>query len=370
MSCILLLPQYLITYYYYYFYYLTNLSILITYYYYYYYYLETCNLYYYYYYYFETCNLYCYYYLEDTDTDSRFSNEQDCSMLSPPRQSINTSDIVSNDHTLHSTTLSAAIFDDVIIESFTARSDQDDHNRCLLPSFKPVSGWKITWGDLSEGEFTKAINNAYTQVVHWRPNLFKVPSGACGKQFVAELARLFDAFAAESDIEAIALKAAMTLPSLMLQKPHAKSKIHDHISCLQHRLMLWDKGDIADLLKEGKALQKLLIKSQPFRRDTIDNASTARRFSKLMMEGRVRAALKLLSEDTGSDPMSLDEIVDDGSGKSVRDVLEDKHQEPVHAEVLLEEDTSNVEFLMRVLSVPEIRAQVSENIWVVRIPFV
>ena len=44
--------------------------------------------------------------------------------------------------------------------------------------------------------------------------------------------------------------------------------------------------------------------------------------------------------------MSLDEIVDDGSGKSVRGVLEDKHPdpEPVHAEVLLEEDTSKVEF--------------------------
>ena len=195
------------------------------------------------------------------------------------------------------------------------------------------------------------------QVVYWRPNLFKVPSGACGKQFVAELARLFDAFAAESDIEAIALKAAMTLPSLMLQKPHAKSKIHDHISCLQCRLILWDKGDIADLLKEGKALQKLFVKSQPFRRDTNDNASTACRFSKLMMEGRVRVALKLLSEDTGSGPMSLDEIVDDSSGKSVRDVLEDKHPdpEPVHAEVLLEEDTSNVEFYPAVITAETIR---------------
>ena len=58
----------------------------------------------------------------------------------------------------------------------------------------------------------KAIDNAYTLVVQWRPNLFKVPSGACGKQFVAELACLFDAFAAESELEVVALKAAMTLP--------------------------------------------------------------------------------------------------------------------------------------------------------------
>ena len=108
----------------------------------------------------------------------------------------------------------------------------------------------------------KAIDDASMQVFHRRPNLFTVPSGACGKQFVAELARLFDAFSAESDLEAIALKAAMTLPSLMLQKPHAKSKTRDHISCLRRRLISWGKGDTEDLLKEGKALQKSLANSQ------------------------------------------------------------------------------------------------------------
>ena len=80
-----------------------------------------------------------------------------------------------------------------------------------LPSFKSVSIMSSSWGDLSEDEFRKAIASAYAQVVHWRPNLFKVPSGACGKQFVAELTRLFNAYALESDL---ALKAAMTLPSL------------------------------------------------------------------------------------------------------------------------------------------------------------
>lgn len=89
------------------------------------------------------------------------------------------------------------------------------------------------WGDLSGEEFTKAIDDAYAQVIHWRPNLFKIPSEACGKQFVTELTHLFNTFALESDMESIALKAAMTLPPLMLQKTHAKSKTRDHISCLQ-----------------------------------------------------------------------------------------------------------------------------------------
>ena len=44
------------------------------------------------------------------------------------------------------------------------------------------------------------IGDAYAQVLHWRPNLFKAPSGACGKQFVVELARFLNAFASEADL--------------------------------------------------------------------------------------------------------------------------------------------------------------------------
>ena len=115
---------------------------------------------------------------------------------------------------------------------------------CMIRHFNRLSQQQ-TWnhhGETYSEEFMKLINEAYAQVVHWRPNLCKIPSGACGKQFVVELTHLFNAFAVESNLEAIALKAAMTLPSLMLQKPYAKSKTCDHISCLQRRLRFWEKG--------------------------------------------------------------------------------------------------------------------------------
>ena len=56
-----------------------------------------------------------------------------------------------------------------------------------LPSFKPMSCGKGTWQDLTGVEFSAAIDDAYLQIVHYRKNLFKVPSGASGKRFVAEL---------------------------------------------------------------------------------------------------------------------------------------------------------------------------------------
>ena len=132
--------------------------------------------------------------------------------------------------TSHPSLSSGAILDDVTTDA--PNPSPVDEIR-TLPSFKPTQSMTASWGDLSGEEFTKAIDDAYAQVIHWRPNLFKIPSGACGKQLVTELTCLFNAFALDSEMESIALKAAMTLPALMLQKTHAKSKTRDHLSPTQ-----------------------------------------------------------------------------------------------------------------------------------------
>ena len=73
------------------------------------------------------------------------------------------------------------------------------------------------------------INSIYTQIVHWKHNLFKVPSGKYGKVFGQELARLFNAYGEASAIEGVSLKAAMIFPALVLQKPFKSSKSRDHV---------------------------------------------------------------------------------------------------------------------------------------------
>ena len=104
-----------------------------------------------------------------------------------------------------------------------------------LPPVEPMSEPNYHWNDIAGPEFTKVIEDAYNQIVHWKPNIFRIPSGSSGKKFVSELAQLFQAFADASALESVALKAAMTLPALVLQKPHAKSKVREHISCLDRR---------------------------------------------------------------------------------------------------------------------------------------
>ena len=203
--------------------------------------------------------------------------------------------------------------------------------------------WKTRTGQ----EFSDDINDAYSKIVHWKHNLFMIPSGAQGKRFVGELARLFNAFASESALEAFAIKAAMTMPALLLQKPSTKSKSIDHVNCLRLRIALWEKGDMQELLKEGKTIQRQLQGTRSHKDDR-EETKTARRFSKLMMEGRVRATLRYLSKREQTGLLSLDRIMTEdptsSSTKTVREILEGKHTDanPAYTDAILsmpDEDT-------------------------------
>ena len=90
-----------------------------------------------------------------------------------------------------------------------------------LPPFPALSSPSFTWGDIDGRSFCSRIDEVYEKIVHWRRNLFQVPRGKAGEDFVTELARLLDGYSAATAMECIALKAAMVLPSLLLQRPHA-----------------------------------------------------------------------------------------------------------------------------------------------------
>ena len=62
--------------------------------------------------------------------------------------------------------------------------------------------------------------------------------------------RLFRAAGEGSALESIALKAAFTLCSLVLQKPSRNFKGRNHTSCLEKRMKLWHDGDLNALVLE------------------------------------------------------------------------------------------------------------------------
>ena len=46
------------------------------------------------------------------------------------------------------------------------------------------------WNDVAGTQLAIESNNTYEKIVHWKRNLFMLPSGAAGKNYIEEVARL------------------------------------------------------------------------------------------------------------------------------------------------------------------------------------
>ena len=197
------------------------------------------------------------------------------------------------------------------------------HHHPPLPEYAPMSTPMFTWGNLSGPAFSSSLDAIYTEVVHWRRNCFTVPFGKVGKDFVRELSRLYSAFGSASTLESVALKAALVLPILLLQKPSRASKTKHHITHLERRLRWWLKGDLDELAREGRAIQQRLPKNGSNK----VNLNLARSFSNLMFMGKCKAALDLLSREEKGGILHLDDPVNpnDLNSPTVRESLIGKH---------------------------------------------
>ena len=74
------------------------------------------------------------------------------------------------------------------------------------------------WNDVRETVFEKDLSDAYEKIVHWKRNLFMIPSGVVGKKYIEEITRLLKLWIHDSPLKSIALKAIHVMPALLLQK--------------------------------------------------------------------------------------------------------------------------------------------------------
>ena len=191
-----------------------------------------------------------------------------------------------------------------------------------LPPFNASNGPNFTWGStaITGPAFCEKIDQAYEFIVHWKHNLFLVPYGSAGSHFVTELAKLYESFGSASAMECIALKAAMVLPALLLQKPHIRSKSRENINCLERHLHLWHEGDIDALLVEGYTIQRHLQHSH--RTPPADSSCI---FACLVFQGKIKAAMRFLTEQSRGSFLPLSTQVGEST---VFDELVKKHPDP------------------------------------------
>ena len=99
----------------------------------------------------------------------------------------------------------------------------------------------------------------------------------------------------------VELKAVMIMPHLLLQKPSFKAKSKEHSISLSRRMSLWQAGEFDKLVREARYIQECYGS----RRRSRTPEQVSKIFSKLMLEGKVNAAMRLLDETNSGDVLSL-----------------------------------------------------------------
>ena len=186
-----------------------------------------------------------------------------------------------------------------------------------LPDYEvfPTEIKNKTWGNMSHESFCNTINGVYDEIVHFRRNIFNLPSGRVGKAFIEELTFWIKQFNLNSDLNSVALKTFMVLPTLILQKPSATWKSKEHCAAIERRLNLWRQGDLDLLLKEVRFIQGKFVNSKKTR--TVEDKSKV--FAKLVFQGKLSAAIKLLDSESSTGLLNLTPEVLEG--------LKEKHPE-------------------------------------------
>ena len=162
---------------------------------------------------------------------------------------------------------------------------------------------KFYWGERKGSDFTHDLDLAYEQIVYWRQNLFLLPSGKSGKDFIREITRLINCWIDNTALKPIALKSIMVMPALLLQKPSRASKSKDHLTALSRRISLWMQGNIKDLLHECNTIQDQLKASKK----TMSTREISKRFIEKMSKGNINGAIKLLSDNMQNGILPLDD---------------------------------------------------------------
>ena len=92
-----------------------------------------------------------------------------------------------------------------------------------------------TWGNYPSYVFEANVSTVHEQIVYWK-NLFLLPSGIAGKQYIDETTKLMNEWLQESPLKGITFKAIMIIPNLLLKKPLKNSEAKDHLKALERRL--------------------------------------------------------------------------------------------------------------------------------------
>ncbi len=171
------------------------------------------------------------------------------------------------------------------------RVETDPYPNFLKANFDPTAKWKRTEKTL--GEIKKDAQVIFEKMRFWPKNIWKAPGGKTGKNLIQEQTFLIESWNKGTNLELIALTLNMIYLPLMLQKSGKNVKAKAIKTIVQERIEKWNSGHLKELLEEAEYLQTHL-QNQAHRPQ-----NSAKIFAKLMLQGKVNAALRIVSNSQG-----------------------------------------------------------------------
>ena len=220
------------------------------------------------------------------------------------------------------------------LDEYNNLMESNDEKKWFCVTCASIQSNTIKWGEMKgEVNIKKTITDIYNEVVTWRKNLFLVPRGKVGTEFIKEISNILKSFINPSKWNRIALAKLHIFIPLMLQKPSSQSKAKDHSKYLEKRMKLWAAGDLKSIMAENREIQKKLRRNHEKRSQSKD-----KNFIKLMLLGKISQAMKFINnEDNTRGVHSL--------SNEIKQLLEEKHPKArdIHKDILLPSEDENKE---------------------------
>jgi len=214
-----------------------------------------------------------------------------------------------------------------LVNSSTASDPAPSGGTASTTSADPPEPHVAGFWAVDAERLTGVFSEIYHLTVTWKRNLFIIPFGSEGGEFVSEVAFLISKFTDCPTDMPYAWYAVMVACALLLQRSHASPSTTDNKKYLARRLKLWRSGDIKSLLDEAMCIQAHLPPRVPGERaDDLDD----RVFANMAFNGKIGSAAQYLAAGGKGGVMQADEAID--AERTVLDVLKEKHPEPREAD--------------------------------------
>ena len=96
-----------------------------------------------------------------------------------------------------------------------------------------VAEQQFFWRNTPGNQANEELKECYEEIVFWHKNLYMLPKGSSGKDYIPEITRLINEWLIETPIRECAIYALHVMLALLLQKPLKSSKSKDHVDALK-----------------------------------------------------------------------------------------------------------------------------------------